>query len=67
MLAGPLLGGEGIRTAELDVDDILKAKFDLDVVGHYARSDSKLPHFKTSDGLDLTLVLTVFQLKASVA
>ncbi|KIM75390.1 hypothetical protein PILCRDRAFT_827302, partial [Piloderma croceum F 1598] len=39
VLAGPLLGAEGILTAELDLDDILKAKFDLDVVGHYARSD----------------------------
>jgi predicted amidohydrolase len=50
VLAGPLLGGEGILTAELDLDDILKAKFDLDVVGHYARSDSKLPCL-TSDYL----------------
>jgi beta-cyano-L-alanine hydratase/nitrilase len=50
VLAGPLLGGEGILTAELDLDDILKAKFDLDVVGHYARSDSKHPRL-TSDCL----------------
>ena len=41
VLAGPLLGQEGILTAELDLDDITRGKFDLDVVGHYARSDSE--------------------------
>lgn len=41
ILAGPLLEGEGVLTAELDLDDIPRGKFDLDVVGHYARSDSE--------------------------
>lgn len=41
ILAGPLLEGEGVLTAELDLDDIARGKFDLDVVGHYARSDSE--------------------------
>ena len=41
VLAGPLLNGEGVLTAELDLDDIARGKFDLDVVGHYARHDSK--------------------------
>jgi predicted amidohydrolase len=41
ILAGPLLEGEGILTAELDMDDIVRGKFDLDVVGHYARPDGK--------------------------
>lgn len=40
VLAGPLLGEEGVLTAELDLDDITRGKFDLDVVGHYARPDS---------------------------
>jgi nitrilase len=26
-------------SAELDLDEIIKAKFDLDVAGHYARAD----------------------------
>ena len=30
---------EGILTAELDMDDIVRGKFDLDAVGHYARPD----------------------------
>ncbi|KAG6836497.1 hypothetical protein H0H93_007526 [Arthromyces matolae] len=39
ILAGPSRGAEGVLTAELDLDDITRKKFDLDVVGHYARND----------------------------
>ncbi|KAG6815839.1 hypothetical protein H0H87_010872 [Tephrocybe sp. NHM501043] len=39
VLAGPLRDAEGILTAELDLDDVPRKKFDLDVVGHYARND----------------------------
>ncbi|KAJ8083947.1 Nitrilase [Marasmius tenuissimus] len=39
VLAGPLLGKEGVLTADLDLDDCVRGKFDLDVVGHYARPD----------------------------
>ncbi|EJF66949.1 carbon-nitrogen hydrolase [Dichomitus squalens LYAD-421 SS1] len=39
VLAGPLLGTEGIISADLDMDDILRGKFDLDTTGHYARND----------------------------
>ena len=42
VVAGPLLGKEGVLTADLDLDEIVKGKFDLDVVGHYARPDSEL-------------------------
>ncbi|KAH8102542.1 carbon-nitrogen hydrolase [Cristinia sonorae] len=42
VLAGPLLGEEGVLTARLDLDDVVRGKFDLDVTGHYARPDSKL-------------------------
>ncbi|KAF9649917.1 carbon-nitrogen hydrolase [Thelephora ganbajun] len=39
VLAGPMYDQEGILTAELDMDDIVRGKFDLDVAGHYARPD----------------------------
>ncbi len=39
VLAGPLRDGEGMLTAELDLDEIARGKFDFDVVGHYARPD----------------------------
>lgn len=39
VLAGPDRSGETILTADLDLDDIAKGKFDFDVVGHYARPD----------------------------
>ncbi|KAI0068426.1 carbon-nitrogen hydrolase [Artomyces pyxidatus] len=39
VLAGPLRDGEGILTADLDLDDVVRGSFDLDVVGHYARRD----------------------------
>ena len=39
VLAGPLRGGEGLLTADLDLGDIARGKYDFDVVGHYARPD----------------------------
>ena len=38
-LAGPLYGAEGILYADLTHDAIREAKFDFDVIGHYARND----------------------------
>ncbi|MDA8218893.1 MAG: carbon-nitrogen hydrolase family protein [Dehalococcoidales bacterium] len=38
-LAGPLYGEEGILMADLDFARIVEARFDFDVVGHYARPD----------------------------
>ncbi len=38
-LAGPLYDQEGILFAELDLAAVAQARFDLDVVGHYARPD----------------------------
>ena len=38
-LAGPYLEGEAILTAEIDPAQVVRGKFDLDVVGHYARPD----------------------------
>ena len=39
VLAGPARDGEAVLTADLDLDEITRGKFDLDVVGHYARPD----------------------------
>lgn len=39
ILAGPNYSEECILTAELDLDDIVRGKFDFDAVGHYARPD----------------------------
>jgi nitrilase len=39
ILAGPLFDEPGILTAELDLADVVRGKYDLDVVGHYARPD----------------------------
>jgi nitrilase len=39
VLAGPDRDGETILCADLDLADVPRAKFDLDVAGHYARPD----------------------------
>jgi nitrilase len=39
VLAGPLYNCSGIISADLDLDEIARGKFDFDVVGHYARPD----------------------------
>lgn len=39
VLAGPLYDGEGMIAASIDLDDIIRARYDMDPVGHYARPD----------------------------
>lgn len=39
ILAGPLRGKEGLLTAEIDLDTVIEAKYDMDPVGHYLRGD----------------------------
>jgi len=39
LLAGPVYDEEAILTADIDLNDTIRGKFDLDVVGHYARPD----------------------------
>jgi nitrilase len=39
VLAGPSYGKEVILNAELDLSQIVRGKYDLDVTGHYARPD----------------------------
>ncbi len=39
VLAGPVYDREAILTAEIDLSDSIRGKYDLDVSGHYARAD----------------------------
>ncbi|PAV69385.1 hypothetical protein WR25_17286 [Diploscapter pachys] len=39
VLAGPLVGERGLLCAEVDTDELVRARYDFDVVGHYARPD----------------------------
>lgn len=39
VLAGPNYSGEDLLVAEIDVNEIIRGKFDLDAVGHYSRPD----------------------------
>ncbi|QGY29190.1 carbon-nitrogen hydrolase family protein [Pantoea cypripedii] len=39
VLAGPLRGSEGLLCAQIDTDELIRARYDFDVVGHYARPD----------------------------
>ncbi|TYZ57574.1 hypothetical protein PybrP1_011244 [[Pythium] brassicae (nom. inval.)] len=53
VLAGPLRKQQGILSAEIDLDDIVGARFDLDTTGHYARSDVfSLHHFDMGSNAD---------------
>jgi len=39
VLAGPVYGREAILAADIDLDDTIRGKYDLDVAGHYARPE----------------------------
>lgn len=39
VLAGPLLNAEGILYADLDLEEVIKGKYEFDVAGHYNRPD----------------------------
>lgn len=39
ILAGPIYGKEEILFADLEPNEVVRGKFDLDVVGHYSRPD----------------------------
>ena len=54
VLAGPLRGQEGVLTADIDLDEVIRGKMDLDVVGHYSRPDSKFHIRHLDSGTSLT-------------
>ncbi len=39
VIAGPLYNKEGLISAEIDLNDIVKARYDMDPTGHYSRPD----------------------------
>ncbi|MGY4495820.1 carbon-nitrogen hydrolase family protein [Pseudomonas sp. TE3610] len=39
VLAGPLVGERGLLVAEIDSEELVRARYDFDVVGHYSRPD----------------------------
>ena len=39
VLAGPLLDEEGLLVADLDLDEVTRARYDFDASGHYSRPD----------------------------
>jgi len=39
VLAGPMKGATGLLTAEIETEEVVRARFDFDVVGHYSRPD----------------------------
>ena len=39
VLAGPLYDKEGLIAAEINLDEIIRARYDFDPVGHYSRPD----------------------------
>lgn len=39
VLAGPVFNEDVVLTADIDLDEIARGKYDFDVVGHYARPD----------------------------
>ncbi|HSR13242.1 MAG TPA: nitrilase, partial [Thermodesulfobacteriota bacterium] len=39
IIAGPNFEGECILTADIDLGEVARGKYDFDVAGHYARPD----------------------------
>jgi nitrilase len=62
MLAGPLRGTEGLLLADIDLGACIQGKFDLDVVGHYARYSSLLIILTNSGVIYLNYLLIQIRL-----
>lgn len=62
ILAGPDTEGESILSADLDMGEIVRGKFDFDVAGHYARPDVFRLH--VNERPQLTTVVTTGEVAA---
>ena len=51
IIAGPLFDKSGVLVASLDLEDIVRAKLDFDVIGHYSRPD--IFKFRAKDQPDI--------------
>ncbi len=51
LIVGPLFDTNGVLTATIDLDDIVRSKLDFDVNGHYSRPD--IFEFKVKDQPDI--------------
>ncbi|HDZ05978.1 hypothetical protein LCGC14_0121770 [marine sediment metagenome] len=51
VIAGPLFDEAGALVAEIDLDEIVHAKLDFDVIGHYSRND--IFEFKANNQPDI--------------
>lgn len=54
VLAGPVYDEEALLVADLDLTDLVRAKYDFDVVGHYSRPDVFQLHVNWSPQRALT-------------
>jgi nitrilase len=54
VIAGPLFNKEGILSAEIDLDEVVKSRMDFDVTGHYSRND--IFELKIRDQPDINVV-----------
>ncbi len=54
-LAGPVRDGETILYADIDLSEIVRGSYDLDVVGHYARPDVFQLHVNESRQLPVVM------------
>ena len=50
VLAAPVFNQETIVMAEIDLDEITRGKFDLDIAGHYSRPDVFKLSVNTAEG-----------------
>ena len=64
VLAGPDFSGESILYSDLDLGDVTRAKYDLDVVGNYARPD--LFHLEINERPQKPVVSTTPQRETGV-